>query len=451
MHVKVFHAYTMQEAIHAIKAELGPDAVILSTKDVRQRGVITKWFGRQLIEVTAAVDRPSPRSEAARVPPALSGSIQRDVVADPSVVPQSRFEQTLRGLVPDDPAPKLTPSRPAAPPPPGAKSPRPHVGGSLQMSRVRAELRGLHQHLLAAYQEDAIETPGHIPVPMTTLYRDLIGRSLAPQTAALFVQRVYDRLPDDQRQDVHRIRPVMRELTRQEMKDGTPLQTADGERTIVVFFGPAGVGKTTTIAKLATRYRSEGRRTVALMTLDTYRHAAVEQLRGYANTLEIQMETALTKQDAVQSINRLSGADVILIDTGGRNAVDPDLLNEIRWLTTLDYVVETHLVLSATTREEDLLATVRRCGECPVRRLLFTKLDEASGVGSLLTVHQRTGIPFSYFGTGPRVPYDLEVASGSRLADLLLDGTLREEGMAPDRIMRIVSESIGFEPVKMSV
>ncbi len=450
MHVKVFHAFTMQEAIQSIKAELGPDAVILSTKDVRQRGSVAKWFGRPLIEVTAAIDRRETPTDAP-MPAAASPApqIHRDPSPDPSVVPVSRFQDTLRNVTHDGPAPKLTPKRAAAPPGELLKGLRRATAGAPHLARVRDELRGLHQHLLEAYPEDAVAAPKNVPGPMTALYRDLVTRSLAVPTAVSFVQCLHDQLSGEARRDQTAIRAALRELMKREMAEGIPLMAAEDDRKVGVFFGPSGSGKTTAIAKLASTLVSEGR-TVALLSMDVYRSSAVEQLRKYATALELPFETAGTRQAAAEGLRRLCDADVVLVDTGGRNIMETGLLSDIRWLTTLDHVVETHLVLPATTREEDLLATVRRCAEYSVRRLLFTKLDESTGVGSLLNVHKQTRIPFSYFSTGPGVPHDFEVAGADRLADLLLEGAIREERTTEARIAKVVGESIGFEAERMS-
>jgi flagellar biosynthesis protein FlhF len=437
MQIKVFHAFTMQEAIRSIKAELGPDAVILSTKDVRQRGAVGKWFGRPLIEVTAAAE---PRTVAAKA--AEKAVAVGDSSSEPAIAPASRFQETLNGLVHDAGASTLTPQ-------PGRPSSAQQQIGSRRVSRapgrldrLRSELQGLHRHLLESYPEDAIPTPKNVPRSMTTLFRDFLDRGLALRTAVSFVQSLHATLGDDSCGDRATLRTALRTLVKQELADALPAVGCGDRRRVSVFFGPSGVGKTTVIAKLAARYVTEQRRSVALLTLDAYRAAAVEQLRSYAAAMEIPMEAALTRQDAAEALHRLADAEVILIDSGGRTFAEAGYLHEVRWLTTLDLAVDTHLVLSATTREDDLLHAVRQCDEVPVSRLLFTKLDETGGAGSVLTIQKKSGIPLSYFSTGPRVPHDLEEASSNRLADLLLDGCIREERDRAEPLRRVAVESL---------
>ncbi|HEU4683500.1 MAG TPA: flagellar biosynthesis protein FlhF [Nitrospira sp.] len=440
MHVKVFHAFTMQEAIRSIKAELGPDAVILSTKDVRQRGPMAKWFGRPLIEVTAAVERTPPAAVSRQSDP-KQAEVSRDHPPDPSIVPRSRFQATLDGLIHDAPAPTLTPPQQPAETAPPARSPRCAPARVPRLDRVKAELRGLHQHLVEAYPEDLIPTPATIPPAMTVLFRDLVGRGLALRTAVSFVQTLHARLGEGCA-DPARLRAAFRSLVKQELADAVA-PVPDDRRRVSLFFGPSGVGKTTVIAKLAARHVTEHRRSVALLTLDSYRAAAVEQLRSYADAMDIPMEAALTRQDAAEALRRLSDVDVILIDSGGRACTESGYLQDVRWLTQLDMAVETHLVLSAATKEADQSRLLARCEETPVSRLLFTKLDETSSVGTVLTLVQKSRIPLSYFSIGPRVPHDVESASADRLADLLLDGGFRENRDLGDSLKRVASESLG--------
>jgi len=449
MQVKVFHAFTMQEAIQAIKAELGPDAVILSTKDVRQRGAVAKWFGRPLIEVTAAIDdgaaQPRPVSDP---PSAKRPHPAQEPAPNPALVPASRFQEALDGATHDALAPKLTGKRGTAPPAQRFKELR-RPTGSPRLARVRDELRGLHQHLLETYPEDTVVVPKNVPGPMTVWYRDFVARGLAAPTAVSFVQSLHDRLTAEELRDAARVRMALRELVKQQMQDGEPLLKSDEARRVAVFFGPSGAGKTTAVAKLAARFTAQGR-PVALITMDTCRASAVEQLRGYAAALDLPMEAAGTRDEAAQALRRYAGDHVVLIDTGGRSVQDREYLADVRWLTRVDHTVETHLVLSAATREEDLLSMASRCAEYGVSRLLATKLDETTGIGSLLTLHRHIRIPFSYFSTGPCVPHDMELASADRVADLLAGGQVEDGRMPVETLSKIVSESIEFEPDRAS-
>jgi flagellar biosynthesis protein FlhF len=205
-----------------------------------------------------------------------------------------------------------------------------------------------------------------------------------------------------------------------QVKTSGPLLSREDRKKTVILVGPTGVGKTTTIAKLAAHYRQHERRSVALITLDTYRIAAVEQLRMYADLIGVTTDVALTRGDAVRCIARRHDADLILVDTAGRSPGDRAGMTEVHDLLSLNHPVEVHLVLSATTRERDLMQYTNHYRGIPFNRLLFTKLDETTGVGGAFDLMRKTGVPLSYFSVGQRVPEDLEVARPERLAELLL-------------------------------
>lgn len=425
MHIKTFHAFTMQEALRAIKAELGADAVILSSKEVRREGPFARWVSRPIIEVTAAIERPPSRPATRTMPlPVKNDPIERPgKVAQPATAP-AEFEETLRGMMRSaGPASHriTTPS-----PPPASDTARPQRQmNSRQLARIQAELRALYQHLVEAYPDDMMTVPKSIPGPVTSLYRDLVARGVSFQHASTLVLDIHAHLSGDQLVNRGLLHDRLRGILGGMLTVNQPLLSPGIPQKTVILVGPSGVGKTTTIAKLAAHYQMEQRRSVTLVTLDTHRVAAVEHLKMYAHTLDLPLEIVLTRREVRECLTRHREKDLILVDTGGRNSMDPSYIDEFRKVPAQDRPVETHLVLAATTREQDLSAATRQFSRCPVDRLLFTKLDEASGVGSLLTLHQQTCIPLSYFSVGPRVPDDIEPATPDRLTDMLLCGTLR--------------------------
>jgi flagellar biosynthesis protein FlhF len=199
------------------------------------------------------------------------------------------------------------------------------------------------------------------------------------------------------------------------------LLDATNDYKVAMFVGPSGAGKTTTIVKLAAHYLLEENRSVALITLDTCRMAAVEHLRMYANVLGVPLETAQTTADVVEGIRRHRKANLILIDTPGFGPHEAARLMNLGQLKDQYGSIETHLVLSAATRMQDLRRTVVRHDACAPSRLLFTKLDETEEYGNLFELAHQTALPLSYWSNGQRVPEDLELAESARLADLLLD------------------------------
>jgi flagellar biosynthesis protein FlhF len=200
-----------------------------------------------------------------------------------------------------------------------------------------------------------------------------------------------------------------------------PLLDDAHDYKVAMFVGPSGVGKTTVIVKLAAQYRLQENRSVALITLDTCRMAAVEHLRMYAKVLGVPLETAHTIPDVLEGIRRHRQANLIMIDTPGFAPHETAQLMNLGGLKDSYGSVETHLVLSAATRIQDLRRTMAQYEVCAPSRLLFTKLDETEEYGNLLELAYQTALPLSYWSNGQRVPEDFEPANAKRLADLLFD------------------------------
>jgi len=184
--------------------------------------------------------------------------------------------------------------------------------------------------------------------------------------------------------------------------------------------GPTGVGKTTTVAKLAAIAALVERRTVALICLDQYRVGASDQLSRYADLIGIPMECATDAKGLDRALRRLSGAELVLIDTSGRSPRDTAGIQQTAdTLRSASEQVEVHLCVPAAMREPELIGTIERQGVSTPSRLIVTKLDEASFCGGVLAAYVHSGLPLSYFTTGQRVPEDIEAASAEGLSKVL--------------------------------
>ena len=190
---------------------------------------------------------------------------------------------------------------------------------------------------------------------------------------------------------------------------------------MVAFVGPTGVGKTTTIAKIAAEYALRRGQKVALVSLDTYRLGAIDQLRIYGEIMEVPFEVAGGKEDLRRIVASHSDKDLILIDTTGRSHQDKDYSRQLKEIFDAVGGVETHLVLSVTAQEKLFTATYRQFSPVGVDRVLFTKLDEGLSFGSLFNFSVRNRLPISYFTSGQRVPEDLEVARPDRVISLIFN------------------------------
>jgi len=189
---------------------------------------------------------------------------------------------------------------------------------------------------------------------------------------------------------------------------------------IWVFVGPTGVGKTTTLAKLAAHFRIRANKKITLITFDTYRLGAVDQLRTYARILELPLEIAYHREGLKQIIERNIHQDLLLIDTMGSSPNDTRRLEVLRDFLTVHPKIENHLVLSATTKDKDLARIVEGYGFLPIKSYIFTKIDETEEYGPLFNQIWRDRKPLSYLTNGQKVPEDIELATKMRVANLVL-------------------------------
>ncbi|WP_304415448.1 hypothetical protein [Brevibacillus aydinogluensis] len=180
------------------------------------------------------------------------------------------------------------------------------------------------------------------------------------------------------------------------------------------------MGKTTTIAKLAADSMLKDKRRIGFITADTYRIAAVEQLKTYANILNVPLEVIFSPKEIVQAKERLSGCDLIFVDTAGRNFRNDEYVQGIRELLRHDADCLNFLVLSLTAKYSDIKAIIRNFDDVPVSRVIFTKADETEAYGAMLNVAYETGLPFSYITTGQNVPDDIVAATPALVANMIM-------------------------------
>lgn len=211
-----------------------------------------------------------------------------------------------------------------------------------------------------------------------------------------------------------------------------PSAPGDGRPLTIALIGPTGVGKTTTIAKLAAAYRLRYGRRVGLITSDTYRIAAVEQLRTYAGIIGVPLRVVMTPEEMAQACEALRDCDVVLIDTAGRSPADSARLEELQQFLAAARPHQTHLVLSSVCAEPSMVRTIERFADLRPSNVIFTKLDEAANLGVLVNISRRINGRLSYVTTGQEVPDDIEPGHRDRLARMVLDGPSRPNATRPD-------------------
>ncbi len=262
-----------------------------------------------------------------------------------------------------------------------------------------------------------------LPVHLRGMYTDLIRQEVSEKAALGLIERLRNELSSQQLQDPQRVRRhLARQIARMIPAAEPAAPTAAGSPRVVALIGPTGVGKTTTIAKLAAQAKLREDRSVALITIETYRIAAVDQLKTYAQIIDVPLSVVLTPDELAAAVDEHRDADLILIDTAGRSQCDTIRLNELKRYLGAVRTDEVHLVLSSTSTRNHLLRTVQAFAPLGVNRVILTKLDEAVGLGVVLDVMHQVGQRLSYLTTGQNVPDDIELFDAPRFARRVLAG-----------------------------
>ena len=306
----------MHEALAMVRHDLGPDAAVLHTREVQSRRFFGWLSGPREIEVTASrgVNVPS------RLPPRTS-PYEEERGRDDDVV-----------LRHDGPHPL----------PLGAFAIRSR-SCTRAMQNQLSELQVMVQELCR--RSDA---PRHgLPEELFQLFTDLLDSDLSEDLARELVERVRTETKDSQFDDLLMVKARLARMIESEVKVSGPIQITPGRCRLVALVGPTGVGKTTTIAKLAANYRLKEKRRVGLITVDTYRIAAVEQLRTYADIIDLPMQVVSTPREMREAVGRMDNLDLILLDTAGRSPKDEVRIQELRAFLTEADADEVHLVLSS--------------------------------------------------------------------------------------------------------
>jgi flagellar biosynthesis protein FlhF len=377
----------MHAALALVRRELGPDAAVLHTREVRGSRCFGLLPGAWQIEVTASRGINVPSRLPARAPK-----------PEPTVVE------------PPPPVAVPAPQKPAARP---VEEPRLTHQVQGQLSTLQAMMKDLCRQS---------KRPGHAdwPEELFRLFAELLDAELSEELARELVERVRNDPKIDSLSDAMMLRAHVAGMIEEEIRVAGPIQITPGRCRLAALVGPTGVGKTTTIAKLAANFRLKEKRRVGLITVDTYRIAAVEQLRTYADIIDLPMHVVSTPREMRDTVERMQHLDLILLDTAGRSPKDEVRLQELKAFLTEAAADEVHLVLSSMTGARTLEQTAEQFAMVGTTSLILTKLDEVSEPGNVLPVLRSSGLPLSYLTDGQNVPDDIEIADAHRLARMIL-------------------------------
>lgn len=366
MKVKVFTAQTMQDAMGQVKNELGRDAVILHTRRFKKGGLLG-FGGKELVEVMAAID----------TAPVAASTENKTIY--PSRFSDSKYQSDTR-----------------------------------KTSEIQTEIASMRTML-----EQVL-----LKIPKGDNNNDLLLDVLIKNDVELKVaEELIKDIPNQVRVSLNQPE-IIKEILFERIVNC--LQRVEGidipivGSKAVAFIGPTGVGKTTTIAKLAAHFSINKGYKVAMITADTYRISAVEQLKTYSDIIGVPIEIVYSPDELKTALQRHQDKQLVLIDTAGRSPRNQYQLAELQAFLETAPHIETHLVLSATTKYKDALDVVRKFSVCSPHRFLFTKVDEASNIGTIINLIYQFPTSISYITNGQNVPDDIELANPQKLANLIL-------------------------------
>jgi len=392
MEIRTYRAATMHEALAMVRRDLGPDAAVLQAREVPSGRFWGRLLGSRQIEVTASL--------GVNVPSRFARPSQADSADVALALGSARKSSASVAHAP-----------PAPPPQPVPVTLSKEVQG--QLNSLQTLVEQLCRQARGSDQRD-------LPDALFRLYTDLIEADLSEELARGLVEKVRAEAPDAEMADPVLLKARVTHLIESELRVTGPIAVTPGRRRLAALVGPTGVGKTTTIAKLAAHFRLKQRCNVGLITVDTYRIAAVEQLRTYADIIDLPMHVVSTPREMREAVKRMSGLDLILLDTAGRSPKDDIKIQELRAFLAEAAADEVHLVLSGVASARMLDHTAERFAAVGTTAIIFTKLDEATSFGNLFSVVRSSRLPLSYLTNGQNVPDDIEIARVDRAARLIL-------------------------------
>lgn len=380
MKIKRYIVDSLPQAIQRIRVELGENAVILNTKETKTGGFLG-LFQRKKLEVIAASEDSAPKD----VVPSVPQEVNMAPVESEVLQRINQMEQLLGDFIKNQNLPEL------------------------QTPSVLAKwLKRLEEQEV---DEDVIQ---------------------------FIVKKIMSHHPSIDQQTEQEVAGIVLSTLTRLFQDGIALEDIDPNATLITLIGPTGVGKTTTIAKLASRQVLFQRKKVGFLTADTFRIAAIEQLKTYANILNIPIEVVESPDQLKQSLVNLKNCQMIFMDSAGRNYLEEQYIEEINKYLSQKLKQENHLVLSMTTRWKDMRRIVEKMKSVQIDRVILTKWDESTCYGAALNLVYHYPYPLSFLSLGQGVPEDIMLADPEYMAKKIM-GVDEDETGSSTKAERIAS------------
>jgi len=403
MKVKKYIVEDMQDALRVIKKDLGPDALILSTRKVRKSSSLG-LFSKLVLEVTAAVDekdqfQDNPKglrtySKEGQFPEEFKNKSETKLLKEEI--------SELKKLI--------------------YKSPEAKKAETDDLVYLRQDVVDLKNIIYSLAKDTGEGKALNLHKNLYSIYQNLIANDVDHKIAYKLVSIAGLNLSEDVIERSETLKKYMIKMISKNIKVSGIKKPETKKARIVFFLGPTGVGKTTSMAKIAAQSALKHKK-IAMITIDTYRIAAVDQLKTYAKIMNTPLEIATNPDSFNKAIEKHSEKEFIFIDTAGRSQFNKKQMDELSLFLPEYEPSEKQLVISVTSKSSDLKEVVKRFSKFGIDKLLFTKLDETTAFGPILNLSVWSQKPISYLTTGQSVPQDIKVANPEKIAELIMLGS----------------------------
>ena len=412
MIIKTFTAQTETEALELARKELGPTAIVTKKKENIPHGLMA-LFKKPSYEITAAVDDAPVKPELSR-----KEAARNLFMNNPNIIFEDNNEKDKKDEQEIFKADKI------------------NFNDTASIEKQLSNLTTMIEKTISrkdeakeASQPHKKEEPGQEDNKndrnvscIRLIYNQLVENEVDEKYVNQVISEIEPTLKKDA--PVENILAAIYQKIVLKLGKAEAIDISGNKCKYIFFIGPTGVGKTTTIAKIASKLKLEKKLNIALLTADTYRIAAVEQLHSYANILQVPLTVVYNETEIAQAREDLKNFDIVLIDTAGRSHRDKEQTDDIERLIKAipEEDREVYLVLSVTTKYKDLISITEAYSEISDYRLIFTKLDESACVGNIFNIRLLTGCPLSYATFGQKVPNDISRIDAQTIAKQLLGG-----------------------------
>lgn len=398
MKVKKFTGKNIQEIYQNIKLDMGNDAVILHTKKQKKGGFLG-FFAKEVYEVTAAVEELNYDDQ-------LSLNQEKEERKN-EIIPEILNRQLIKTEIEEELAEEEEKEK--------LEEKKTDSTELIEMQKKMDEMMELLESRQTSFKGE-----------FKKIYDYLLEEETEARIAGKIVKKIEKKYFEGGGQDDPY--DLLKDEIFRIIKKPQPLDDKiKNKQKVVALVGPTGVGKTTTIAKLAANYTIKDKKKVSLLTVDTYRIAAVEQLKTVGDIIGVPVEVVFTPQNLKNAIQENSDKDFIFIDTAGRSHKNTMQMSEIKAFLDAAQADDTFLVLSSGTKYKDMLDIIEKYQPLNIKKIIFTKLDETSNFGAILNIADKTKKRLSYFTVGQSVPDDIEIADQEKYYSFLMGGLDHEQ------------------------